>query len=381
VIDPQTPSTLYAGTSGGVLKSFDGGASWITANSGLPAFSIKTLAIDPQTPSTLYAGTWGESVFKSINGGAFWSTGNNRISENHIHYITDIAIDPQTPSTLYAGTLGGVLKSTNSGASWSGASLGLTYKTIDALVIDPQTPSTLYASTSHDKLTNEGALRGIVGVVFKSVDGGASWSAANTGLPDKNISALVVDPQTPSTLYASTNEYEYTDEGVFQRVVGGAIFKSADGGTSWSAVNTELSAHDILTLAIDPLTPSTLYAGTSEGVFKSVDGGASWNAANAGLNATQIKALVIDPQTPSTLYAGTSKGVFRSNNGGNCWSAVNIGLPATQINRLAIDPQTPSILYAVTWYGGVFKGRLVDWEPSPFFPIILPEVPLGCIQP
>ena len=101
-IDPQTPTTLYAGTdSGGVFKSTDGGASWSAVNNGLTAAWVLALAIDPQTPTTLYAGTYGGEVFKSTNGGASWSAVNNDLTAA---WVWDLAIDPQTPTTLYVGT-------------------------------------------------------------------------------------------------------------------------------------------------------------------------------------------------------------------------------------------------------------------------------------
>jgi len=109
------------------------------------------------------------------------------------------------------------------------------------------------------------------------------------------IRVLAIDPATPTTLYAGT--------------YGGGVFKSANGGASWSAVNSGLTSLAVLALAIDPATPTTLYAGTSGGgVFKSVNGGASWSAVNSGLANLDILALAIDPATPTTLYAGTSGG-------------------------------------------------------------------------
>src|SRR5439155_6256077 len=131
-------------------------------------------------------------------------------------------------------------------------------------VIDPQTPATLYARTN--------------GGVFKSTDGGADWSPVNTGLPSPNISALAVDPQTPATLYASVSM------GSFAFPSSGAVFKSTDGGASWSAANAGLHAPIIHALAIDPQDPATVYAGTQGGgVLKSTDRGANWSAANTGL--------------------------------------------------------------------------------------------------
>ena len=79
-------------------------------------------------------------------------------------------------------------------------------------------------------------------------------------------------------------------------------------GASWTAVNSGLIDTDVLALAIDPATPSTLYAGTDGGVFKSTNAGASWTAINSGLTHAFVTALAINPATPTTLYAGTRGG-------------------------------------------------------------------------
>jgi hypothetical protein len=113
-------------------------------------------------------------------------------------------------------------------------------------------------------------------------------------------------------------------------------------------------------LAIDPATPTILYAGTNGGgVFKSIDGGETWSAATSGLTATGVRAVVIDPKTPTTLYAGTSEGgVFKSIDGGGSWSPANTGLIKPffkTVRALAIDPATPTTLYAAMFALGVFK--------------------------
>ena len=108
-------------------------------------------------------------------------------------------------------------------------------------------------------------------------------------------------------------------------------------------------------LAVDPQTPDIIYAGTGGGVFKSTDGGASWSAFNNGLTNTIVQVLAVDPQTPATLYSGTwVGGVFKTTDGGVSWSAINHGLTNTVVQALALDPQTPAIIYAGTWGGGVF---------------------------
>ena len=209
---------------------------------------------------------------------------------------------------------------------------------VTALVIDPRTPSTLYTGAL------ESVARG--GGVFRSNDSGDSWSAVNTGLPPYvGVRMLVIDPGTPSTLYAGS---EYGD----------GVFKSTDSGASWTAITNM----NVWELAIDPHTPSTLYAGTDGyGVFQSTDSGASWRAVNTGLPGPGpiVQAVAIDPQTPSTLYAGIGgEGVFQSTNGGGSWTAINAGLPSdASVIALAIDPLAPSTLYAGMGgnVGGIFK--------------------------
>jgi hypothetical protein len=176
-----------------------------------------------------------------------------------------------------------------------------------------------------------------------------AWTSNGPNGPGAGtVLALAIDPLTPSTLYAGT--------------YAGGIYKTTNSGGSWSADNGGLGvATSFWALAIDPATPSTLYAGSQyTGAFKSADGGASWNAASAGLSGggLTLRALAIDPLTPSTLYAGTSGGgVYQSTNSAGSWNAINTGfLVATDLSvyALAIDPLTPSTLYAGTG-GGVYQ--------------------------
>ena len=158
------------------------------------------------------------------------------------------------------------------------------------------------------------------------------------------VFALAINPTTPTTLYAGTHH--------------GGVFESTNGGSSWNAVNTGLTDTSVLALAINPTTPTTLYAGTnSGGVFQSTNGGSSWSAVNTGLPFPDVSALAINPMTPTTLYAGTLGGVFESTNGGSSWNAVNTGLASLRVQALAINPTTPTTLYAGTDDGGVFDTR------------------------
>ena len=143
VIDPLTPATLYAATSGGAFKSTNGGGSWSAVNSGLANTNVQAIAIHPTTPATLYAGISG-GAFKSTNGGGSWSAINSGLANTDVKAI---AIDSTTPATLYAGTSGGVFKSTNGGGSWSAVNSGLSNTNVRAIAIHPSAPTTLYAGT------------------------------------------------------------------------------------------------------------------------------------------------------------------------------------------------------------------------------------------
>jgi photosystem II stability/assembly factor-like uncharacterized protein len=227
---------------------------------------------------------------------------------------------------------------------------------INALVIDPVTPSILYAGTD--------------GGLFKSTNGGESWNAINSGLGDYDILDLAIDPVTPTTIYAAV---------AFHTLAGGGVFKSMDGGNSWSAARKGLPNY-VSKLAIDPLTPTTLYAVTfSEGVYKSTNGGESWRAANKGLSAENpALVLAIDPAMPGTLYLGTySGGVFKSTDSGGNWSAVNTGIDLNTeyenaVDKLVIVPATPSTVFAVTRYRGVFKSTDggQDWTAFDIGPVL-----------
>jgi photosystem II stability/assembly factor-like uncharacterized protein len=284
-IDPANPATLYAGTyGGGVFKSSNSGGTWSTVNTGLTTLYVLALAIDPSAPATLYAGTHSGGLFKSTNGGESWSAINTGLTTPH---VTALAIDPSAPATLYAGTFDrGVFKSTDSGGRWAAINNGLATPYIDSLAVNPAAPGTLYAGAFGPQ-------------VFKSSDSGGTWARTGAGPNDPwgygSAYALAVSPATPATVYAATDY---------------GLFKSTDGGGSWTAVDTDLISA-VVALAIDPANPTTLYAGArGRGVLKSTDAGASWTAMNAGLTNPFVNALAIDPSTPARIYAGTDSGVY-----------------------------------------------------------------------
>jgi len=317
----------------GVFRSMNGGGNWSAVNSGLTDSDVRALVVDPVNSTTVYAGTWGGGVLKSTDGGATWSASNAGLTYLNVNAL---AIDPATPSVLYAATAGALFKSTDAGGTWMNT-LG---QNAASVAVNPSDPLTVYAGTTNG--------------VFKTTNGGASWSLSNNGFPNFLVWvwSLAIDPITPSTLFASI---EYAAIGVNDY----QVYKSTDGGSTWSDSSTGLSVLSIIpALAIDPVTPSTLYAGQNPGVFKSTNGGATWGVSRSGLPFGPTPyALAIDPVAPSVVYAGLGAdiygagrdgGVYRSVDGGGSWG---LTLPGPSIVRaLAINPSMPSTVYA-----GAFK--------------------------
>jgi photosystem II stability/assembly factor-like uncharacterized protein len=185
-IDPSNTAIIYAVSYDvGAYKSTDGGGSWSPLSFDLLGDRVNTLAIDPENPTTLYAGISG-GVFKSTDGGGSWvDTGIN-------HDINALAIDPVNPSIIYAGTqYDGVYRSTNGGEDWREINSGLTADEVRVLAIDPANPATIYAGTGD-------------GGVFKSFNSGDNW--VNVGLTSSTVWDLAIDPANPATIYAVTSK-------------------------------------------------------------------------------------------------------------------------------------------------------------------------------
>ena len=348
MVDPMTPTTLYATTeSGFILKSTDGGENW--SPTGQPKGSVfDALAMDPTAPGTLYAGRGGDEklngVYRTTNGGKSWS----RIGLIGVGGagVMALAIDPKTRGTIYAGTEdNGLFKTIDGGGSWSPIDLGLPPKAeIHTLIMDPKISDTLYAVTFVPAEAATGIAAGTPGL-FKSTDGGAHWSELHTGVSGISISTLKIP--LSGSLYAAIYPF--------------GVFKSTDGGGTWRPLEGSPINTNVLAVAIDPKTPTLYVVADSNEFLRSTDGGASWRSINMAADtvgvhpmligsATAIRALAIDPMTPTTLYAGAQAQVFKSTDRGESWRAVKgNGLPDDEtVSFLKVDPVTSSTLYAAT---------------------------------
>lgn len=195
------------------------------------------------------------------------------------------------------------------------------YRTGSVNPIPPSTQitSTLYASTSNGK-------------IYKSIDSGLTWGLFNAGISGTNQRFVTALPDG-LTVYAYG--------------VPSGLYQSLDGGVTW-AVLTGLSSSSVFGIAINPVTPTTLYAVSSLGVDKSTDNGVTWAPSNTGLTTTDARAIVINPTTPSILYVATfGGGVFKSIDSGATWTAQISGMAAgLQVVALAINPLSPTTIYA-----------------------------------
>ncbi len=367
VIDPVNTQTLYAAGGATVHKSTDGGLTWRAAAPGLQATGSLAVAVDPERPGVVYAGEGGE-VMVSANAGLTWSeTGGQAAAAAAVNAL---AVDPTRSDRVVAlragrGAENGVFVSDNAGLSWRNVT-SADLRDARALLMSGARPET--------------AFLGLGGTgISRSTDAGETWQSVMSPVAG-TVEDVEADPLTAGTVYAATAEgpFKSTDGGASWTLLQGApvaktvavapndsrvvyighfrgVERSSDGGGAWAPASTGLPAYSsIQVIAIDPTTPTTVYAGTmTKGVWKTTDGGGHWSAASVGLTTLWIEGLVVDPKNPATVYAATSGGgIFKSTDGGQSWALASAGLTALYLDSVAIDPVTTTTVYAAAQFGG-----------------------------
>jgi photosystem II stability/assembly factor-like uncharacterized protein len=338
-------SLVLAGTDTQALRSLDRGDTWTPAPTGLNAVWVGALALDPKDPSTVWAGGigYGESgpgLFQSINAGLSWSPAGGSEGPRS---VTNIAIDPAHPGTLYAGS-SALFRTQDGGQTWTSSVPDPRGYLSGALAVDPAAPQRVLASTNFG--------------LFRSEDGAETWRPTSIA---QTVYSLLYDDRHPGTVYAASFWEFDSDYGY--GTLGGSIFVSRDHGATFTKGAYEFP-DAVLSIARDPFQDETLYAGTeAAGVFRSEDAGATWEGASEGLPSPEpggfilyspVFQLVADPVRPGYLYGATQGGVFRTTDGARTWQAFSDGLAPQATEALVVSPDGRR-LYAGTIGGGVFE--------------------------
>ncbi|MHC4941606.1 MAG: WD40/YVTN/BNR-like repeat-containing protein [Planctomycetota bacterium] len=402
IIDPSSPTTLYADISG-LSMSLDEGQTWTLIHDGLVNAALNDLAIDPLDPSILYAAHQSPGISRSADGGTSWDW---TISQNGLGGYTTIdqvLIDPNDSYDVYAS--GNVaFKSTNRGSTWNPINNGLMLQSYK-FHLNESDPTLMYIS---------GDLPGDTLGFFKSTDSGASWSAPQgNGLPaGKNLSLFTVDPNHPDVLfiYASNDGiYKSQNQGddwilFYAEMVNKDIenfhidpgnsrilyiieydpndlptvtlYKSRDRGLTW----TNTQKHFEIQLFIDQYRPNILYKFAKDldpitlnpyhTLFRSTNRGDTWYTLNTSLS--DIRDLIVHPGNQYTLFAASDGEILRSTDSGYNWYSCSSGLPemSSSPEFLTFDSFYTSLVYTSGEDHGVFQMSDVIYSSSssdPFF--------------
>jgi hypothetical protein len=327
-----------------IAKSTDAGASWTTV--GTISDYTYCMAIDPTNPDILYASRY-MYVYKSTNGGVDW-TSYNILGR----YIYGLAVDPLTPSKICAA--GNVyesntyrmafFKSTNSGVSWNYVTLNMNRSYGYCLVLDPSNSNTIYVGGYYYHPVDSIYLP----IVYKSTDGGTNFFEAATGLPttiNDYVYSLAVHYTNPNILYA----------GLYR-----GIYRSTDGGGSWTQVSTRYYNYS---LANTRATPDVAYCGGYSDMYKTTNAGLSWFSVSSGLDGNYYRGLAIRPSQTTHVYTANDAGFFKSTNSGTNWFESSHGLCLGAIIDMGVAPSSPSTIYTEFENVGVFKtnNNCSDW--------------------
>jgi photosystem II stability/assembly factor-like uncharacterized protein len=366
---PGRVNVFYmGGVDGGVWKSANYGTSWTNITDGtLPGTSnsIGALAVAPSDTKVIYAGTGesdirgdvitGDGVFKSADSGKTWQSAGLRDT----HTISALVVDPRNPDVVYASSMGhvfksdadrGVFKSVDGGKTWH-RSLFVddTTGAID-VVMDPEHPGVLYAAMWQAYRTPWALSSGGPGSgLYKTTDAGAHWTNVGNGrgFPHETLGRIgvSVSASDPRIVYAIVQARD------------GGVFRSADGGETWSLVNADWSlrqrAFYYMCIFVDPTNADTVYVPEVDALWVSHDGAKTFSKLHTphGDNHT----VWVDPQDPAILLEGNDGGATVSVDGGTTWSPEH-NQPTGQFYHVGIDGRFPFHVYGAQQDEGSIEG-------------------------
>ncbi|HEV3145607.1 MAG TPA: hypothetical protein VGZ47_17060, partial [Gemmataceae bacterium] len=361
---PGDPNTYYAATAaGGVWKSTDGGFTWKPIFDDQPIASMGSIAVAPSDPNVIYAGSGeanirgnvspGNGIYKSTDAGKSWKQVWTNIGQ-----IGTMIVHPTNPDIAYAAVLGnpfgpnaerGVYRTKDGGKNWERVLFVDENTGASDVCFDPSNSRILFAGTWQTRrrpweLTSGGPGSGL----HVSRDGGDTWDSLKdaksakeglkpsdkflkNGLPNGNWGKVGVGVAASDSrrVYALIEADE------------GGLFRSNDGGESWSRVNSERilrqRAWYYTTFTIDPTNADVIWA-PQVPLLKSIDGGRSFQRV-PGYHHGDMHDVWIDPKNPKRIIASNDGGVDISTNGGESWYAPP--LPIAQFYHVAVDNRVP----------------------------------------
>ena len=327
----RTPILLAAGLLATVVAASAADTSWTLTGAQQPGTQdrpVWSIAVAPAHPSVFLEATQGRGVLRSADSGATWTSAITGIDNAWV-----VRFDPLQPATAYAGTQAdGFYKSVDEGKTWVAQSQGLNSMDVRSIAVD-------------SGLLLAGTARG----VYYSNDGAGSWHSL--GLETLNVAAVAVLPKTNGpTLFAGA------DNG---NAVSGYLLKSEGLGGSWAVVKGNFPGDAVVASLAVASAPSggtdpPVLAGTSQGLFRSDDRGVTWSPL-AGLPTTDFNIVLFNAANPDQIYAGSdgdqgNGGVFRSLDRGASWGTLGGGLPLKpRITALALQPLNPAQVVAAAW--------------------------------
>ncbi|MGH9466437.1 MAG: WD40/YVTN/BNR-like repeat-containing protein, partial [Terriglobales bacterium] len=348
---PGDASTYYLGDpDGGIFKTTSGGTTWTPIFDHEPVSSIGAIAVARTNHNVVYVGTGdmisvagaadeGDGVYKSTDGGRTWT----HLGLDDTRHISAVLVSPHDANLVLAAALGhsfapnaerGIFRSTDGGATWSKVLYNGPASGAISLAADPDNFNEMFAAFEpHAPDAPPGA-----GAIFKSTDGGQHWTKlSGDGLP------AVIDGRTGLAVAAHTN-----GQRVYAMTTGG-LFRSDDGGASWSQ-----PTHDprfggrqsyFGEVDVSPADPNVVYL-PRQSVYRSTDGGHTFIAWKGAPGGDDYHVMWIDPTNAQRMILGVDQGYTISLNGGRQWSLGWYNLPNGQFYHLAVDHRFPFWIYA-----------------------------------
>lgn len=376
---PSEPSTLFAAAAtGGLFKSTDNGQTWQPLFDAEAILNIGDFALDPTNPDILYVGTGeangghnnfaGGGVYKSTDGGQTWQFQGLEATVS----IGRILVDPTNPQRVWVAAVGsyfapnperGVYRSDDGGQHWTHVLAVNDSTGVIDLVQHPDDPQVLFAATWERVRRVTGArLSGPGSGIYRSNDGGTTWTHLANGLPAGAAGriGLAICRSQPDVLYAL-----YTDGTALT-----GLYRSDDGGQRWRVAATSAQlvggtggfSWYMGQVRVHPANPDLVYILDVQ-LMRSTNGGLSWSFAGFGGLHADHHALDFHPDDPDRLLDGHDGGLSQSYDAGLTWTPL-VGLPVTQFYEIALDPTDANRRYGGTQDNGTLHseaGQANDW--------------------